>query len=70
MGLWSSNASTGNILGSQTAAIFAATSGADWEISQITTTIYMIVVGICFALLIRDKPTKQMLGEVGDNELH
>lgn len=60
MGFWSTNASVGNIIGQQTAAILMATSFFQWEFVMLITIGYILISGGMF-LFIEDKPDPDML---------
>lgn len=63
MGIWSANASFGDILGQQTAAIFAQFSDVAWMYIMLTTTCYIIITAFLF-LFVNDKPDASLLPEV------
>ena len=60
MGIWSANASFGDILGQQTAALFEQFSDIQWEYIMLTTTFYVIITAFLF-LFVKDKPNASLL---------
>ena len=60
MGIWSANASFGDILGQQTAAFFNQFSNIQWEYIMITTVFYVLIAAFLF-LFVEDKPDASLL---------
>mmetsp|Transcript_27002 Transcript_27002/g.26633 ORF Transcript_27002/g.26633 Transcript_27002/m.26633 type:complete len:276 (-) Transcript_27002:362-1189(-) len=59
LGLWSSNSQVGNILGAQIASIILSVINASWEVVTITTTIFLISIGVLFLTLAKEKPNPE-----------
>lgn len=60
MGIWSANASFGDILGQQTEAFFAQFSNVEWEFIMLTTTCYVLISAFLF-LFVEEKPHESLL---------
>jgi OPA family glycerol-3-phosphate transporter-like MFS transporter 3 len=60
MGIWSTNASVGDIFGQQTAAVMMGSNNFQWEYVILITVMYILVSGGLF-LFIEDKPAPDML---------
>lgn len=67
MGFWSSNSSIGDIVGQQVGGLMLGVLAANWESVLLVNTIFLGGCAVLFALLVRDKPSKELIQDFQDD---
>jgi sugar phosphate permease len=61
MGWWSSNSSVGDIVGQQIGGLMLGVLGLSWKAVMLVTSSLLGASAILFALVVRDKPSKELM---------